>query len=107
MQVAIFKGRGVLIDIEALLFSLTAIAIARILTYVSADPIVYTFSILFSFCTAPYLVFQICPFFTKKEVFDLLDKSVKISLWGLFLVPIVFIPITFFSYLTHSYVFEQ
>ena len=66
-------------------------------------------SIHFRFCSPLYrslsCLSNLSFFYKKKRFLIPSDKSVKISLWGLFLVPIVFIPITFFSYLTHSYVF--
>jgi hypothetical protein len=104
LQFVRFHISKIKIDIESLIYSIIAIVVARILTYSSSNPVLYVFSIMLSFVPLLILSFKIVTFLERKNAFVNHQISIKLSLFGLFITPIVFIPLTIFSYITHLYV---
>ena len=96
-----------IIDFESLIFAIIAILISNILSHIILSPVLYIFSIFFAFAPVFVLSFKIVIYLGKKNAFDVRQKSIRLSLLGLLAIAIVFIPITLFNYLSHSYVYDS
>jgi len=92
------------IDIEGVILSVIAILIARAIILSTVYPAATVFSIILAFTPLFILAFKLVHFLQEKNVFDQSQMSIKISLFGLFIILIAFSLITLLNYFSHSYV---
>lgn len=93
------------IDLESLVFSILAILVARGIIFFLHHPFWYVASLLISIVPPAIISFKLVRYLEKKNVVDPESRSIKLSLFALFLIPIVYVPTTLLNYVTDSYVF--
>ncbi len=92
------------VDIESLIYSICAVMLSRTIPFFSDSPFLQTFSLLLAFVPVLILSCKIVLFFEKKNIFLSSSRSAQLALFGLLVVPIVYIPITILSYVVDFYV---
>jgi|GEM_PF-4723063 len=92
------------LDIESPIYAVCAAALSRTVPLFSDSPFLQTLSLLLALVPVLILSYKIVIRLEKKNVFLLSSRSAQLALFGLLVVPIVYIPTTLLSYLVDYYV---